>query len=171
MNDLEEARESARALVNKLGLKAPPVPVEKLAKAMGARVEYTPFDDELSGMAFIRDGKPVIGVNSNHHPNRQRFTIAHELAHVVLHRSKLEATVLIDKGRNFLPRDSVSAEGIDRLEMQANAFASELLMPERLVRHMLSESSRDIQDDEYLISIASRFRVSLAALQFRLGRL
>ena len=105
MNDLEEARESARALVNKLGLKAPPVPVEKLAKALGARVEYTPFDDELSGMAFVRDGKPVIGVNSNHHPNRQRFTIAHELAHVVLHRSKLEATVLIDKGRNFIPRD------------------------------------------------------------------
>jgi Zn-dependent peptidase ImmA (M78 family) len=45
------------------------------------------------------------------------------------------------------------------------------LMPERLVRQVLSESSRDIQDDEYLISIAKRFRVSLAALQFRLGRL
>ncbi|WP_342723970.1 ImmA/IrrE family metallo-endopeptidase [Bradyrhizobium sp. B097] len=170
MSELEEARAQARSLVNKLGLKAPPVPVEKLVKALGARVEYTPFDDELSGMAFIRDGKPVIGVNSNHHPNRQRFTIAHELAHVVLHRSKLEATVLVDKGRNFLPRDSVSAEGIDPLEIQANAFASELLMPERLVRQVLAESSRDIQDDDYLISIAKRFRVSLAAIQLRLAR-
>lgn len=119
----------------------------------------------------MREGKPVIGVNSSHHPNRQRFTIAHELGHVVLHRAKLEATVLIDKGRNFIPRDSISAEGIDLLEMQANAFASELLMPDRLVRQVLAESSRDIQDDDYLIGMANRFRVSLAALQFRLGRL
>jgi Zn-dependent peptidase ImmA (M78 family) len=171
MSELEQARASARALVDRLGLKAPPVPVEKLAKAMGARIEYTPFDDELSGMAFIREGKPVIGVNSNHHPNRQRFTIAHELGHVVLHRAKLEATVLIDKGQNFLSRDSVSAEGVDPVEMQANAFASELLMPARLVRQVLSESSRDMQDDDYLIGIANRFRVSLAALQFTLGRL
>lgn len=171
MNELEEARASARALVGKLGLKAPPVPVEKIAKASGARVEFSPFDEELSGMAFIRDGRPVIGVNSNHHPNRQRFTIAHELGHVLLHRSKLGATVMIDKGRNFLPRDSVSTEGVDRFEMQANAFASELLMPEWLIRQVLSGSSRDIQDDDYLISIANRFRVSLAALQFRLGRL
>ncbi|WP_213736057.1 ImmA/IrrE family metallo-endopeptidase [Bradyrhizobium sp. dw_411] len=170
MNELDEARAQASALIKKLGLKAPPVPVDRLAKVLGVRIEYTPFDDELSGMAFIRDGKPVIGVNSNHHPNRQRFTIAHELAHVVLHRAKLEATVMIDKGRNFIPRDSISAEGIDPLEKQANAFASELLMPERLVRQVL-ESSRDIQDDDYLIGMANRFRVSLAALQFRLARL
>lgn len=171
MNELDEARAQASALVKKLGLKAPPVPVDRLAKVLGVRIEYTPFDDELSGMAFMRDGKPVIGVNSSHHPNRQRFTIAHELGHVVLHRAKLEATVLIDKGRNFIPRDSISAEGIDSFEMQANAFASELLMPDPLVRRVLAESSRDIQDDDYLISMANRFRVSLAALQFRLGRL
>ncbi|WP_316173359.1 MULTISPECIES: ImmA/IrrE family metallo-endopeptidase [unclassified Bradyrhizobium] len=171
MNELEEARAQASALVRKLGLKAPPVPVDRIAKVLGVRIEYSPFDDELSGMAFMRDGKPVIGVNSSHHPNRQRFTIAHELGHIVLHRAKLEATVLIDKGRNFIPRDSISAEGIDHLEMQANAFASELLMPDRLVRQLLAESSRDIQDDDYLIGMANRFRVSLAALQFRLGRL
>jgi Zn-dependent peptidase ImmA (M78 family) len=136
MNELDEARAQASALVKRLGLKAPPVPVDKLAKILGVRIDYSPFDDELSGMAFIRDGKPVIGVNSNHHPNRQRFTIAHELA-----------------------------------QKQANAFASELLMPERLVRQVLAESSRDIQDDDYLIGIANRFRVSLAALQFTLRRL
>ncbi|UGY05759.1 ImmA/IrrE family metallo-endopeptidase [Bradyrhizobium quebecense] len=170
MNELE-AYSQARSLVNKLGVKSPPVPIDRLAKALGVRIEYTPFDDELSGMAFMRDGKPVIGVNSSHHPNRQRFTIAHELAHVVLHRSKLEATVLIDKGKNFIPRDATSAKGIDPFEMQANAFASEVLMPERLIRQVLAESSRDIQDDDWLISIANRFRVSLAALQYRLARL
>ena len=165
------AREQARALVEKLGLKAPPVPVEKLAKALGVRVEYNPFDDELSGMAFLRDGKPVIGVNANHHPNRQRFTIAHELGHILLHRSRLEAAVLIDKNKNFIPRDAISAEGTDPVEVEANAFASELLMPVNLVRQVLSESTRDLHDDEYLIALAKRFRVSLAAFQFRLEKI
>jgi Zn-dependent peptidase ImmA (M78 family) len=165
------AREQARALVEKLGLKAPPVPVEKLAKALGVRVEYNPFDGELSGMAFLRDGKPVIGVNANHHPNRQRFTIAHELGHILLHRSRLDAAVLIDKNKNFIPRDAISAEGTDPVEVEANAFASELLMPVKLVRQVLSESTRDLHDDEYLIALAKRFRVSLAAFQFRLEKI
>ena len=167
----QAAREQARALVEKLGLKSPPVPVEKLAKALGVRVEYNPFDDELSGMAFLRDGKPVIGINANHHPNRQRFTIAHELGHILLHQSRLNAAVLVDKSKNFIPRDSISAEGVDPIEVQANAFASELLMPAKLVRQMLSESTRDLHDDEYLIALAKRFRVSLAALQFRLQKI
>lgn len=165
------AREQARALVEKLGLKAPPVPVEKLAKALGVRIEYNPFDDELSGMAFLRDGKPVIGVNANHHPNRQRFTIAHELGHIILHRSRLDAAVLVDKSKNFIARDAMSAEGTDLVEVQANAFASELLMPARLVRQVLSESARDLHDDEYLIALAKRFRVSLTAFQFRLEKI
>ncbi|KJC40124.1 hypothetical protein UB31_27850 [Bradyrhizobium sp. LTSP849] len=166
------AREQARVLVEKLGVKAPPVPVERLAKALGVRIEYNPFDDELSGMAFLREGKPVIGVNANHHPNRQRFTIAHELGHIVLHRSRLDAAVLVDKkSKHFIPRDQISAEGTDPVEVQANAFASELLMPAKWVRQALSESTRDLHDDEYLIALAKRFRVSLAAFQFRLEKI
>lgn len=174
----EYARDQARILVEKLGLKNPPVPVEKLAKALGVRIEYNPFDGELSGMAFLRDGKPIIGVNSKHHPNRQRFTIAHELGHIVLHRTHLETAVLIDKSRNFMidgksfiPRNQTSAEGSDPLEIQANAFASELLLPARLVRKVLSESTGDLHDDDYLISLAQRFRVSLTALQLRLDQI
>jgi Zn-dependent peptidase ImmA (M78 family) len=175
----EYAREQARILVEKLGLKNPPVPVEKLAKALGVRIEYNPFDDELSGMAFLRDGKPIIGVNSRHRPNRQRFTIAHELGHIVLHRAHLEKAVLIDKSKNFMieegktfiARDQTSAEGSDPLEIQANAFASELLLPAKLVRQVLSESTGDLHDDEYLISLAKRFRVSLTAFQLRLDQI
>lgn len=167
----EFAKKQARMLVEKLGLKAPPVPVEKLAKALAVRIEYNPFDDELSGMAFLRDGKPIIGVNSKHHPNRQRFTVAHELGHIVLHRSYLETAVLVDKSKNFIARDPTSAKGIDPLEIQANAFASELLLPAKLVRQVLSESAGDLHDDDYLIRIAQRFRVSLTAFQIRLEQI
>lgn len=175
----EYAREQARILVERLGLRKPPVPVEKLAKALGVRIEYNPFDDELSGMAFLRDGKPIIGVNSKHHPNRQRFTIAHELGHIVLHRTHLETAVLIDKsenfmieeGKKFIARNQTSAEGFDPLEIQANAFASELLLPAKLVRQVLSETIGDLHDDDYLKSLAQRFRVSLTAFQLRLDQI
>lgn len=168
MNEIDRAKTHAATLVDKLGVKAPPVPVERLAKSLGVRIEYAPFDDELSGMAFLRGGQPIIGVNSNHHPNRQRFTIAHELGHICLHRQELEAAVLVDK--QFLPRDSVSAEGTNLLERQANAFAAELLMPTRLLSGALDEVA-DLEDDERLIGLAKRFRVSLMALQHRIQRL
>lgn len=168
MTDVERAKAHAVTLVDKLGLKAPPVPVERLAKSLGVRVEYSPFDDELSGMAFLRAGQPMIGVNSNHHPNRQRFTIGHELGHICLHRRQLEAAVFIDK--SFLPRNSVSSTGIDPLERQANAFAAELLMPRKLLDSILSKMP-DLEDDKRLIGLAQRFRVSLIALQYRLQNL
>jgi Zn-dependent peptidase ImmA (M78 family) len=65
---------------------APSVPVEQIAESYGIELRYEPAEQELSG-ALIRKGRKevVIGVNSSHHPNRQRFTIAHEIAHFLLH--------------------------------------------------------------------------------------
>ena len=88
--------------------------------------------------------------------------------HIVLHRPYLETAIIIDKSRDFIPRDPTSAEGTDPLEIQANAFASGLLLPAKLVRQVLSESIGDLNDDEYLIGLAKRFRVSLTAFQFKL---
>jgi Zn-dependent peptidase ImmA (M78 family) len=87
------ARDTARALLEQHAVRAAPVPVERIAKALGIRVEYAPLDDELSGLAYVRDGVPFVGVNTLHAPNRQRFTLAHELAHVRLHWPELEAAV------------------------------------------------------------------------------
>ena len=66
----------AKELLEKCGFHKIPIPVERIAKSLGAQVRYSPLDEELSGMVFIKDGIPIIGVNSLHHPNRQRFTIA-----------------------------------------------------------------------------------------------
>jgi Zn-dependent peptidase ImmA (M78 family) len=171
MIDLAGAKARALELVERFGVKTPPVPVERIAKSMGVIVQYAPFDDELSGMAFLKEGVPVIGVNSNHHPNRQRYTIAHELAHICLHLGELEAAVHVDQGSiNSLRRDLVSAEGTDPLEREANVFAAELLMPKKLLAGALDERMLDLDDDR-LIALAKRFKVSLMALQYRLQRM
>lgn len=166
MTDTNQAREEARELIKKFLIKSAPVPVERIARSLGVKVEYAPFDDELSGMAFIKEGVPVIGVNSLHHPNRQRFTLAHELAHVWLHRKDLEKAVHVDKGS--LRRDRVSAQGTDSKEREANAFAAELLMPEAFLSAAFGEKKVDLEDDTVLEAVAKKFRVSLMALQHRL---
>jgi Zn-dependent peptidase ImmA (M78 family) len=171
MTDLVTAKARASELVERFGVKAPPVPVERIAKSLGVVVQYAPFDEELSGMAFLKEGVAIIGVNSNHHPNRQRYTLAHELAHICLHRKHLETAVHVDQGSvNSLRRDLVSAEGTDPLEREANAFAAELLMPKKLLAGALDERMLDLDDDR-LLAISKRFKVSLMALQYRLQRM
>jgi Zn-dependent peptidase ImmA (M78 family) len=171
MVDIAGATARATELVERFGVKTPPVPVERIAKQLGVIVQYAPFDDELSGMAFLKEGIAIIGINSNHHPNRQRYTLAHELAHIYLHRPHLEAGVHVDQSSvNSLRRDLVSAEGTDSLEREANAFAAELLMPRKLLAGTLDDRMLDLDDDR-LLALAKRFKVSLMALQYRLQRI
>jgi Zn-dependent peptidase ImmA (M78 family) len=88
-------------------------------------------------MRRIKDGTGVIGVNNNHHRNRQRFTIAHEIAHYRLHHV---GKVFNDATPVFF-RDTTSAAGQSPQEIVANAFAAELLMPENKLRELLREQA------------------------------
>jgi Zn-dependent peptidase ImmA (M78 family) len=165
----KNAREAARELLRQHAINTAPVPVERIVKALGVRVEYAPLDGELSGLAYIRNGVIIVGVNTLHAPNRQRFTLAHELAHVQLHRHELERAVHVDHGS--LRRDAVAASGIDPTEIEANTFAAELLMPRDLLLAMLEGRSVDLEDDQAVEALAKRFRVSEAAMRFRLNSL
>ncbi len=166
---VEIARAQAVAILAEHGIVSLPVPVEKIAKARNIAVQFSPFDQELSGMALIKDGLSVIGVNALHHPNRQRFTIAHELGHHVLHHALIDGTVHIDKGFALLKRDEEAAQGTNLIEVEANAFASELLMPKQFIDQIVDIASMDIDDEAGMKALAKRFRVSVSAMQNRLS--
>lgn len=160
----------AARLLSSLKIDTIPVPVDRVAKRLGAQLRYSPLDFELAGMVFVKDGVPIIGVNALHPPNRQRFTIAHEIAHLQLHESEVAAAVHVDKGfpDSALRRDKRSADGIERLEIEANRFASALLMPRTALESELRAQPIDIEDPSALERMAKKFRVSGTALQFRL---
>lgn len=162
----EQARVAARDLLVRFNVTTPPVPIDRIARSLGVKVQYSAFDGDLSGMAFVMDGIPIVGVNALHHPHRQRFTLAHELAHTQIHRAALTAEVHIDKG--ILRRDSTSAAGNQPLEVEANAFAAELLMPQSLLEAELAGRSIDLEDDSFVKTLAKRFKVSEAAMRYRL---
>lgn len=160
------AVQEAGRLLEKAGIATTPVPVERIARQEGVQVRYAPLDGELSGMSYIKDGIPIIGVNSLHHRNRQRFTLAHELGHVRLHQTELEKGIHLDRGS--LRRDWLAAQGADDHEIEANAFAAELLMPKFILDVAIGGRRIDLEDDDEIDILARRFRVSSAAMRYRL---
>jgi Zn-dependent peptidase ImmA (M78 family) len=162
----ELARSFAMKVLEDHNVTSYPVPIERIAKQMGVRVEYAPLDGDLSGFAHIRDGVSIVGINALHSPTRQRFTLAHELAHILLHRSELETAVHVDRGS--LRRDALASEGTDPTEIEANAFAAELLMPKKFLEAVLNGRAVDLEDDEAIAALAKRFKVSEAAMRHRL---
>ncbi|HEV2639021.1 MAG TPA: ImmA/IrrE family metallo-endopeptidase [Actinocrinis sp.] len=146
----------------------PPVDVAKLAACLNIAVVHRHFEDgEVSGMLFRGDGREVIGVNSAHSPLRQRFTIGHELGHHALHPGR---ELILDMPVRVNFRDRTSSMATDREEIEANAFAAALLMPEQMIRTQLGQlpekARRDL--DTASATLADVFEVSLAALSFRL---
>lgn len=162
----KEIRRSVEELLREKSVRRPPVPIEKLAGAVGLRISYAPADDEVSG-ALIRTAKEtVIGVNSRHHANRRRFTIAHELGHFRLHRG---VAVHVDEDFRVNLRDEKSSEGVDWEEVEANRFAAELLMPTSFLLRDV-ETFKNI-DSRAIRLLAARYQVSAHAMEIRLANL
>lgn len=120
------------------------------------RLEYTVMEPATSGSLTYKDGVWVIKVNKNQNIRRQRFTVAHELGHYMMHRNKSEA---------FTDEVFFRAEKKDIIEYRANEFASQLLMPEERIKKAISEGDRNLG------KLAERFNVSSAAMKVRVQEL
>ena len=165
------ASDAAARLLEEHGNEAISVDVEMIARSLGALIVFEAFDGSLSGSLVKEAGNtPVIAINTSHHPNRQRFSIAHELGHLQLHATrKREDHVFLDRPFRAL-RSDVSSLGTDRREVEANAFAASLLMPEEKVFEEATHQLHGGQDDPAALAaaLASSFGVSEQAMTYRL---
>lgn len=129
-----------------------------LAKELGFEVKSTVFDDpNVSGMVTHNQNEKTIYLNHHQHPNRQRFTLAHEIGHIVLHHDMGDALFeQVDYRRNNY--------AYDPKEAQANSFAASILMPKELA--LQAWSLLDDVDD-----FAQLFGVSKQAAAIRLNDL
>lgn len=130
----------------------PPVPIVNVCRALGVDVS-TAAGVDWDGYADPTTRPAKIVANGSHSEARQRFTIAHELGHLLLHKPS---------GVQF--RD-VSIASSDPMEREANRFAAEILMPRSMldvILGMLDGSPR---------VLAPRFLVSERAMAIRLSEL
>lgn len=138
-----------------------PVNVVMIAQEMGIRVwEMHHLPNGVSGQIWqdsINGGTSgfSIGVRATEPLVRKRFTVAHELAHYILHRQKLDGGLYED----VMYRSSLSS----REETQANQMAADILMPFKLISKLVDEGERTLE------GLAIRLEVSLHALKIRLG--
>ena len=108
-----------------------PIKVGAIAKAFGITVKKSTLDAGISGEIKKTDGEVVIRVNRHDVKERQRFTLAHEIAHFLLHEEKIGDGIVDD----ILYRSSLS----DELEAQANRLAADIVMPWSLIQSALEQ--------------------------------
>lgn len=133
-----------------------PVNVERLASALGLRI----MQDFLGDYSGKIERDPLgfkVTVNATDSHVRQRFTIAHEIGHYVLHRD------LIGDG---ITDDAMYRSRLGGFyETQANQYAAYILMPPGLFRQKYREGARTPE------ALATLFDVSSQAAEYRIKNL
>lgn len=144
-------------------LEAAPVKVAGVARALGIEVKSATLKPRISGQIQPSESSESgyrIRINRHEPSVRQRFTIAHEIAHYLLHREYigdgLEDTILY--------RSTLS----NTIEAEANRLAADLIMPQKLILQTL-RSYGGVATVEVASVMASEFEVSEPAMKIRLG--
>ena len=146
----------------------PPVQLSPIINSLDAELRILELAPDISGILYREGDRRVIIVNSSHGPERQRFTTAHEIGHLVLHKP---SDVHVDHGIKINLRSPVSALAEDANEIEANAFAANLLMPASWLRNEQAANSIDVDDESEIDRLAKLYEVSRAAMLVRLATL
>jgi len=162
----------AERLLVDFGVTTPPVPIDDIVRRMGIDLVFEPFDGELSGILYQEENQAIIAVNDRNSKVRQRFTIAHECGHYLMHQQ--DRDLFVDKPIQVQFRNQQSSLAVNREEIAANRFAAALLMPRSWI---VGEANRRLEcqppmrDDELLLDLARLFDVSQQAMEYRLANL
>lgn len=145
-SDYKGARNLAWDILINENVSELPVRVSVLCRSMGIPVKYY-NDGNNSGEVRMINGSPVILVAEHELPARQRFTVAHELGHILLgHVGKYE----------LVNREPSSSD--NPIEQAANVFASRLLAPACVLWGIGVSSAEDIERLCNISHAAAEFR-------------
>jgi Zn-dependent peptidase ImmA (M78 family) len=166
------ARYHGEALAESCGFTKPPVDVERVAKQLRLKIAYADLGPDVSGLLISKGDTTAIAIQASDVPNRQRFTIAHEIGHFYLrHQFEPGEHVHVDHGHAITPRNSRSSTGVDLKEIEANQFAACLLMPSKLLLARIKALQARSLRDSHVTLLASEFEVSEQAMTIRLSTL
>lgn len=164
----ERIEDLTEKILKKLNVISPKkIDLAIISKNLGVDIKGENLDPEISGFFVLKNGIPYIRFNKLEAIQRQRFTIAHELGHFLLHKD--ERPLFIDKSEKILYRDINSSTGEIKKEREANAFAASLLMPKYLLIESISSSLDGIESE--IDTLAQLYNVSSQAMMFRLSNL
>ncbi|MBQ3557824.1 MAG: ImmA/IrrE family metallo-endopeptidase [Oscillospiraceae bacterium] len=164
----QNARDAAWKILLDCGVERLPVDLKDICRQLGVRVrryaDVRGMSDaalQADGLTFFSWGKPVILYNQDKPPARIRFTIAHELGHLVLgHVAPRQRTTV---NREPSPTD-------DPIETAANQFAARLLAPACVLWGMDIHTSEEISELCNISKQAAEFRAERMAVLYQRGK-
>ena len=137
-----------------------PIAVGKLAKEFGISIKRATLHGNIAGEIKEENGVVTIRVNSHDVKARQRYTIAHEIAHFLLHRHLLQDGIQ----DTTLYRSHLS----NKIEQEADSLAADILMPLDIVQSQIAKYSPEMKGEQLYETIAANLEVSKIALKIRL---
>ena len=173
----ESIESQALELLRSAGALSLPVDIEHVARTLDVKVNYQKLEDDVSGVLIVSGNQRHVLINDTHHPNRRRFTLSHELGHLMLHDGGGDQFFVDRHLRVYqrvgepgapayqLPDSMTNAD----MERGANRFAAALLMPGPLVKRVALE--HDLWDENDIARLAKSFGVSEQAMSIRLQQL
>ena len=165
-----------RTLFPELSIKEILENFESAVEKFGVQVKYAFMEGDsqnVSGYLMAENNKPVIVLNAEENTRRQRFTLAHELGHLILHWQWLPGEQInLEDGIfevSFRKNDIHSYTPEENLrEEDANTFAGEFLIPVDDVKKL----SEEIVDKTKLAKeLSIRFNVSYLCASVRVANL
>jgi len=163
-NDIDfrllEAEQTANKLIDSFGVCSPEhIRVRDIAYAMGATVVEKKVPGAAASIVKLKD-KATIRVPYDNSPERKRFSIAHELGHLLMnHLTSIHRVCTDEDMLNWYQSSQ---------ETQANFFASELILPTKLVVRQCDVETVNFNP---IMAIAKDFRASLTATAIKFIRL
>lgn len=149
-DDIEELAEKTRTA---MGLGVGPISdLTLLLENHGVIVAQAPLHADLDGLSSWFAGRPLVLLCSHTNAFRRRFDLAHELGHLIMHRTLSE-------------EDLEDRERFNQIERQAYRFAGAFLVPQVAI-----ESEVYRVDFESLMELKKRWKMSVAAIIVRLAQ-
>lgn len=158
---IEPAKVAAIKFIERHGI-CPPVDLYKLTKKLRMDIHYITLPANCDGLTLELNPNPlnvkyIICVNKHKFKMRQRFTIAHEIGHIVLNHCDRSPNAPLFKHFQITLKDNFE------FERDADIFASELLMPTpHLLKLIKIDKAKDIK------RLSDFYQVSKQAMEIKL---
>lgn len=140
-----------------------PVKLGAMAQELGIDVKLSSLPMNISGQITKTADGYEIKINRHESRQRQRFTLAHEIAHFLLHKD------VIDKLGGTLKDNVLYRSGAaENIEYEANRLAAYIVMPERALKDAYSRFGEQLSEGA-VEHLAEQFGVSKAAMEIRMA--
>jgi Zn-dependent peptidase ImmA (M78 family)/DNA-binding XRE family transcriptional regulator len=140
----------------------PPINIYLLLEQLGIWVVATYLEKPAAFVCRADEDKkipPRILVSSSQPLDRQRFSMVHELAHLLLHKEK------IIMHAHYFQKHS------EQKEVDADAFAGELLIPRELIKSSIENIKPNSSVEDVVFLLSCLYQVSFLAMVMRLYNL